>query len=42
MRGRVGFLLFAIGLFVGAWLRDVLEPPRRRLQVDCAPAVERI
>lgn len=40
VRGRVTFLVFAIGLFLGAWLGEYMRPPLKQLpvKVDCAPA----
>ena len=44
MNLRIYFLLFALGLFLGAWMREVLGPERNHLDltVDCSRAVQGI
>ena len=45
MRGRLAFLLFAAGMFVGGFIAHVLEPRELRqlpVRVQCAPAVQAI
>jgi hypothetical protein len=41
---QFGFLLFAIGLALGAWIAHTFGPERKQLelQVECAPVERRI